>query len=357
MEKPKAKSSRLTSRSDLVARLLELHGERCMLCDHVLEQSNCVIEHILPLASGGTHEISNLQLLCQQCNAEKGPGADSLRWDSIQKLKYRANAGIPGAQTELNYRLNDCVEVPLPGLHGEKLCLTGYTALHKKAEELNIMYEKVPVQRGMKEFILLDAWSSATIEGARTTVERVKQSFTDPRTKDDRMVINAITGCNYAYGRPITGKNIRKLWNMVVDGVCENENHKGSLYRDGMVYIGSNHEIIHTPALPEQLPQLMEKWFAFCEADTSDLLIRSFVAHFYFVYVHPFCDGNGRTARILNASQLYHSGYKKMKTLPLANSINNRLHGYYRSLSDSETVQFVPLLCNPTQDGTGSEGT
>ena len=92
----------------------------------------------------------------------------------------------------------------------------------------------------------------------------------------------------------------------------------------------------------------MEKWFAYCEEDTPDLLIRSFVAHFYFVYVHPFCDGNGRTARILNASLLYHNGYKKMKSLPLANSINNQLRGYYNSLSDSETVQNGSVLGNMT---------
>ena len=49
--------------------------------------------------------------------------------------------------------------------------------------------------------------------------------------------------------------------------------------------------------------------------------MHSFAAHFYFVYLHPFCDGNGRCARILNASQLYHGGYQKMKTLPLASAM------------------------------------
>ncbi len=344
MDKKIVQRNKMTSRSALVAKLLELHGDKCPHCDRVLDNTTCVIDHIIPMAMGGTHEIDNMQLLCQECNEVKGMIPYSLKWDTIQKLKYRANAGIPSAQAELKYRMEDRAEIPLPGLHGEKLYLTGYTALHKKAEELNIMYEKVPVHRGMKEIILLDAWSSATIEGARTTVEKVKQSFNNPRTKDDRMVINAITGSNYAYGRPITSKNIRKLWDKVVDGVCENENLKGTKYRNGMVYIGSNNEIIHIPAEHEQLPELMEKWFAYCEADTPDLLIRSFVAHFYFVYVHPFCDGNGRTARILNASLLYHNGYKKMKSLPLANSINNQLRGYYNSLSDSETVQNGSVL-------------
>ena len=259
-------------------------------------------------------------------------------FDTIQKLKYRANAGIALAREELNNRLTDRMELPLPGLHGEKLYLTGMTALQKKAAELDAMYDKLPASRGVKDTILLDAWSSATIEGARTTVEKVRRSFDNPKTKDDRMVINTIAGANYAYGRPITSSNIRKLWERIVDGVCENADHMGSKYRDGMVYIGSASHIVHIPAQSEALPELMEKWFAYRETETPDLLTQSFVAHFYFVYIHPFCDGNGRAARILNASQLYHGGYKKMKSLPLANAINNQLNGYYTSLAESEAV-------------------
>lgn len=259
-------------------------------------------------------------------------------WDTIQKLRYRANANIADAVQELNHRLTDRVELPLSGLHGEKLYLTGVKALQARANELDALYEKLPVSRGVKDTILLDAWSSATIEGARTTVDQVKKAFTDPRTKDDRMVINTVAGSNYAYGRPITSRNIRKLWEKIVDGVCENVEHMGTQYRDGMVYIGSSSRIIHVPAAPEQLPDLMEKWFAYRESESDNALIQSFVAHFYFVYIHPFCDGNGRAARILNASHLYHGGYRKMKNLPLSSAINNQLSGYYSSLSDSETV-------------------
>lgn len=260
-------------------------------------------------------------------------------WDTIKKMEYRVQAKLPGAEDALKARLADRMELPLAGLSGEKLYLTGVTQLREKAAELDIMYQALPEHRGVQDTILLDAWSSATIEGARTTVAQVRQSFADPSTKDDRMVINTVKGSNYAYGRPITQKNIRRLWEKVVSGVCENEDHKGTLYRDGMVYIGNAGRVIHTPAAAEQLPELMEQWFAFRE-DSADLLIRSFVAHFYFVYIHPFCDGNGRTARILNASYLYHGGYRKMKNLPLSNAINDQLSGYYSNLLDSETAMI-----------------
>lgn len=257
--------------------------------------------------------------------------------ETLQKLRYRADANLSGAQKALKIRLADRMELPLPGIHGERLYLTGLSQLRSRCEELELLYEKLPEHRGVQDRILLDAWSSATIEGARTTVEQVKQSFQNPKTKDDKMVVNTIAGCNFAYAEPITQHNIRKLWEMVVDGVCENEQHRGTLYRDGMVYVGSANRVIHVPAKPEQLPERMDALFSFRERQ-EDCLLMSFAAHFYFVYLHPFCDGNGRLARILNASQLYHSGYRKMKSLPLSSAINTQLSGYYGSLKDSEQV-------------------
>ena len=129
-------------------------------------------------------------------------------------------------------------------------------------------------------------------------------------------------------------------WETVVADVCENEKHEGQLYRDGMVYIGDPTKTIHTPAKPEQLPDLMASLFEFLQQAHEEILIASFAAHFYFVYVHPFCVGNGRTARILNASQLYHGGYKKMQNLSLSSAINKQISGYYSGLSDSEKVHY-----------------
>ena len=72
-------------------------------------------------------------------------------WDTIQKLEYRARANIEGAQQELNMRLTDRMELPLYGLHGEKLYLTGVSALRKKAAELDALYDQLPAHRGVKD--------------------------------------------------------------------------------------------------------------------------------------------------------------------------------------------------------------
>lgn len=107
-------------------------------------------------------------------------------WDTIQKLEYRARAGIADAEEELGRRLNDRVLLPLKGIHGEALYLTGITKLSEKAQELELLYQKLPERRGVQEVLLLDAWSSATIEGARTTVAQVKRASIIPAQRMTR---------------------------------------------------------------------------------------------------------------------------------------------------------------------------
>ena len=63
MDKKIVPRNKMTSRSSLVTKLLELHGDKCPLCDRVLDDTTCVIDHIVPVAMGGTHEIDNMQLL------------------------------------------------------------------------------------------------------------------------------------------------------------------------------------------------------------------------------------------------------------------------------------------------------
>ena len=74
-------------------------------------------------------------------------------FDTIQKLKYRANAGLAQAKDELNNRLTDRMELPLAGLHGERLYLTGVAELRKKAAELQLLYDQIPAHRGVKDTI------------------------------------------------------------------------------------------------------------------------------------------------------------------------------------------------------------
>ncbi len=98
--------------------------------------------------------------------------------------------------------------------------------------------------------VLLDSFHSATIEGARTTIENVKNAISDPKSKSDIMVVNNMKALDKVYsGFRINDNNIRVLWDIVVNMVCENNHVKGNKYRDGEVFISSLERIVHTPAI------------------------------------------------------------------------------------------------------------
>ena len=92
------------------------------------------------------------------------------------------------------------------------------------------------------------------------------------------MVANTYKGCMYAYDHQIDETNIRELWDIIVKDVCENENFAGTLYRDGMVYIGNEIKTEHKPAKAEEIPQFMKKLYAFDRDFQLDPLIKSFVS-------------------------------------------------------------------------------
>lgn len=58
---------------------------RCVLCG--ADERKIQKDHIIPIYKGGSDAITNLQPLCAQCNASKGP--DDFNW-----VKYRRQAGF-----------------------------------------------------------------------------------------------------------------------------------------------------------------------------------------------------------------------------------------------------------------------
>lgn len=261
-----------------------------------------------------------------------------MAYETYEKLEYKAKAGITSAKQELQNRKNNRVKLPLTGIHGTGLYYVPGESLNDQLLMIGQLYKKVSNKQKVKSVILLDAYHSATIEGARTTIEQVTKVVAKPETKHDKMVVNTFRTLQYTYTNPITSENIRRVWEKLVKDVCENSNKKGTLYRDGMVFIGNEAEIIHTPAEADDIPEYMEDFFACMNDSALDPWIRAAICHFYFVYIHPFCDGNGRMARIWVQSFLYHLGFKKMKYIPIPRSINKNLSGYYRSIKESETI-------------------
>lgn len=112
-----------------------------------------------------------------------------------------------------------------------------------------------------------------------------------------------------------------------------------------------HHPTVHFEAPPragleEQLGDFLT-WFENSRIDVSlDPLLRAGIAHFWFVTLHPFDDGNGRLTRTITDLALAQSEQQSIRFYAMSASILDDRTGYYRTLESSQkgTLDITPWL-------------
>jgi Fic family protein len=200
------------------------------------------------------------------------------------------------------------------------------------------------------EIIYSSIAGTAAIEGNPITKEDVQKIAQGEEVaiytkKDQQEIKNLITAYNFlasieASHEPflVTEIIIRELHKIITSDVPDENNIPGK-YRNGIVHVGDKaHGGIYTP--PKILEDIKNLMREFTEWINSDELvqctpfIRASLAHYYFATIHPFWDGNGRTARLLEAL-LLQSANIKYAPRELSNYYYRNIDEYYISFSKS----------------------
>lgn len=193
------------------------------------------------------------------------------------------------------------------------------------------------------DYLIEEALSSSAIEGAfsskRETEELVK-SKREPKNKSEKMILNnynALNFINETIERPITEELILELYNIIVKDTLEDED-KTEKYRTGDVFVkNSRDEVIYKAPNSENVQELMRELLEYInEENEGNIFIKASIIHFYFVYIHPFFDGNGRTARALTYMFLIKSGFQFFKFFSISMMINEKRTKYYQAIKNSE---------------------
>lgn len=257
-------------------------------------------------------------------------------YDTLDYLLMQERAGISSAEKEIKDRMQHRKEICKGIMNDKHIVYFKTRELDKKIEEIESIYSKVTLGRRVKESIVIDAYNSATIEGARTTVQNVIKAFNNPKGKDEKMVVNTVKGMQMVYSQGISERNIREIWEVTVDGVCENMGVMGEKYRSGNVFIGNEERIVYEPPEYSKVPDMMHNLFNYIENEGDNIWIKASAVQFVFVFIHPFCDGNGRIGRMLTQYVLSRYGKEKIKAVQISKNINENLASYYKTLRESE---------------------
>ena len=127
---------------------------------------------------------------------------------------------------------------------------------------------------------------------------------------------------------------IREIHSLVVK---KTEEEFAGKYRTSNVFIGGDG---YTPPDASQVPGEMKNlmtWFTNSKKKIN-LIELSALLHHKLVYIHPFFDGNGRTARLVMNITLMRAGY------PLVVILKNDRKKYYRVLSQADKGIYEPLI-------------
>ena len=129
----------------------------------------------------------------------------------------------------------------------------------------------------------------------------------------------------------INEERLRKLHAVLFAG----RRAKATPYRDGQNVIrDSAGGIVYLPPEAKDVPVLMGELVSWIQANEKELPVAvvAGVAHYQLVTIHPFYDGNGRTARALATWILYRGGYDLGRFYALEEIYAADLQGYYDAL-------------------------
>lgn len=198
-----------------------------------------------------------------------------------------------------------------------------------------------------------EAISSSQLEGASTTRDVAREMIRqnrDPTDKSEQMILNNyhamqfIREINKEVLTPSIVFELHKI--LTLDTIGEDAVGRFRNPLDKMhVVDNATQKYLHTPPPTEQLPERMQTLCDFAnresnsEFDASFLhpVVKAIVLHFMLAYDHPFCDGNGRTARALFYWSMVRQGYWLMQFVSISRVIKKATAQYAKAFLHTET--------------------
>ncbi|NYT03041.1 MAG: Fic family protein [Methanosarcinales archaeon] len=185
---------------------------------------------------------------------------------------------------------------------------------------------------------------STRIEGNRLTLDEARRAIEEEQVVFSGRERDVLEVRNYwsalprveewaARKRPFTEELIQGLHALVQGG----PKSRPTPYRDGQnaVRDAASGALIYLPPQAEDVPALMRslvQWAAQAEEEGLPVPVIAGVVHYQFVTIHPYYDGNGRTARLLATFLLHRGGYGLNGFLSLEEHHARDLAGYYQAL-------------------------
>ena len=203
------------------------------------------------------------------------------------------------------------------------------------------------IESATLESLILDVVDTSRIEGEFLNPELVRSSIArklgienadfikTPRNIEG--IVDVILDATQNFEKPLSETRLLGWHNSLFQtGFSGYQQIDVAKYRSGGMKVVSGNfgkEKIHFEApSADRVPHETEQFLNWLNSDTSlDLVLKSIIAHFWFVTIHPFDDGNGRIARAILDMWLAKSDNSKIRFYSLSNQIFKE-HKHYNNI-------------------------
>jgi len=195
-----------------------------------------------------------------------------------------------------------------------------------------------------KKVLILESHHSTHIEGTALSLEQARDILEGKKVAgvsrdDEKELLNykkAMDFISRYLGKddPVSEGIIREVHKILVKGV-RGENADPGNYRKIQNYVinSRTREVIYTPPGPLDVPFLMRECVEWInKVENLSPILAAGIAQFQFVHIHPFIDGNGRTARLLSTLILYKTGYDFKRLFTISEYYDNDRPAYYQAI-------------------------
>ena len=215
--------------------------------------------------------------------------------------------------------------------------------------------------------LTLDVVKSSEIEGEKLDIDQVRSSIARrlginiaglvPTNRDVEGVVEMMLDATQNHDKPLTNKRLFG-WHSALfpTGYSGMQKIEIGRYRSGEMQIVSGamgKEKVHYVAVPaSKVKEEMDKFLKWFNSPSKiDPVIKAAIAHFWFIIIHPFDDGNGRIARAISDLMLARADKTSERYYSLSSQILVERKQYYKILqiaqhSTSDITEWLNWFLN-----------
>jgi Fic family protein len=195
--------------------------------------------------------------------------------------------------------------------------------------------------------IIEESISSSQMEGANTTRKKAKEMIQNekkPRTKSEQMIMNNYMTMNHIVqikNEELTIEKLLEIHQLITRETLDNSAEEGQFRTTDDIFVVNviKGDVVHQPPPHLEVNNLLNDLILFFNTDSTDFIhpvIKGCIIHFMVGWIHPFTDGNGRTARALFYWYMLKNGYWMTEYLSISRIIKDTKNQYEKAYLHTE---------------------